>query len=47
MNWIFEIYGDTYKALTLLPSSSSRRQRESSFDAEPVELDCGFRPKHD
>ena len=24
MNWIFEIYGDTYKALTLLPSSSPR-----------------------
>jgi hypothetical protein len=47
MNWIFEIYGATYKALTLLPSSSLRRQPGSSFDAEPIELESGFRRKDD
>jgi hypothetical protein len=42
MNWIFEIYGDTYKALTLLPSSSPRRKSGSSFDAELKKLDSGL-----
>jgi hypothetical protein len=46
MNWIFEIYGDTYKALTLL-SSSPRRKSGSSFDAEPMKLDSGLRRNDD
>jgi hypothetical protein len=47
MNWIFEIYGDTYKALTLLPPSSPWRKPGSSFEAEPMKLDSGLRRNDD
>jgi hypothetical protein len=47
MNWIFEIYGDTYKALSLLPSSLPRRKSGSSFDAEPMKPDSALRRTDD
>jgi hypothetical protein len=47
MNWIFEIYGDTYKALTLLPSPSPRRKSVSSFDGEVRKLDSALRRNDD
>jgi hypothetical protein len=47
MNWIFEIYGDTYKALSLLPSSLLQRKSLSSFDAKPMKPDSALRRTDD
>ena len=44
MNWIFEIYGNTYKALTL---QGNRRKPRPSFDAETRKLDSGVRRNDD